>query len=181
MTKKEIISAVKISILSLALVLGVSSIYAWTGPASAPPGGNVAAPLNAGNDAQPKGGGLLLNSAGGAYGLIVYRGLVGIGTATPQSILHINSGGDPRISITGGTAGSTANDGFALIKASNNNAFLWNYELRNIIFGIGPAAPETKLEVVGGPIKATGGLIIETRNDDPDSPETGRMWLRTDI
>ena len=123
MTKKEIISAVKISILSLALVLGVSSIYAWTGPASAPPGGNVAAPLNAGNDAQPKGGGLLLNSAGGAYGLIVYKGLVGIGTA----------------------------------------------------------APGAKLEVVGGPIKATGGLIIETRNDDPDSPETGRMWLRTDI
>lgn len=25
------------------------------------------------------------------------------------------------------------------------------------------------------------GLIIETRTSDPVSPETGRMWLRTDI
>jgi len=47
--------------------------------------------------------------------------------------------------------------------------------------GIGTLAPSKKLEVVGGPIKATGGLIIETRNSDPAGPETGRMWLRTDI
>jgi len=47
--------------------------------------------------------------------------------------------------------------------------------------GIGTPAPSKKLEVVGGPIKATGGLIIETRNSDPAGPETGRMWLRTDI
>jgi len=47
--------------------------------------------------------------------------------------------------------------------------------------GIGTTSPSKKLEVVGGPIKATGGLIIETRTSDPASPETGRMWLRTDI
>jgi hypothetical protein len=37
------------------------------------------------------------------------------------------------------------------------------------------------LEVVGGPIKATGGLIIETRATDPlpANVETGRMWLLT--
>jgi len=111
--------------------------------------------------------------------------------------LHINSGGDPRISITGGTAGSTANDGFAFIRGSNNDAYLYNYEPNSLIFGtsatekmrinaagnvgIGTAAPTTKLEVAGGPIKATGGLIIETRNDDPSAPENGRVWLRMDI
>ncbi len=48
--------------------------------------------------------------------------------------------------------------------------------------GIGTANPgSNKLEVVGGPIKATGGLIIETRISDPAGPATGQMWLRTDI
>jgi len=48
--------------------------------------------------------------------------------------------------------------------------------------GIGTANPGTnKLEVVGGPIKATGGLIIETRTSDPASPVTGQIWLRTDL
>lgn len=45
--------------------------------------------------------------------------------------------------------------------------------------GVGTASPTKKLEVVGGPIKATGGLIIETVSADPASPETGRMWLVT--
>jgi hypothetical protein len=45
--------------------------------------------------------------------------------------------------------------------------------------GVGTASPSKKLEVVGGPIKATGGLIIETVSADPASPETGRMWLVT--
>ena len=47
--------------------------------------------------------------------------------------------------------------------------------------GVGTTDPDTKLEVVGGPIKATGGLIIETRTDDPASPADGQIWLRTDI
>lgn len=45
--------------------------------------------------------------------------------------------------------------------------------------GIGTNNPTTKLDVEGGPIKAGGGLIIETRTADPTSPETGRMWLIT--
>ena len=46
--------------------------------------------------------------------------------------------------------------------------------------GIGTTSPGAKLEVQGGSIKATGGLIIETRTSDPASPATGQMWLRTD-
>src|SRR3989344_2000950 len=45
--------------------------------------------------------------------------------------------------------------------------------------GNGTTNPTTKLEVSGGPIKATGGLVIETRASDPANPETGRMWLIT--
>lgn len=47
--------------------------------------------------------------------------------------------------------------------------------------GIGMVNPTTKLEVQGGAIKATDGLIIETRTQDPESPQTGQIWLRTDI
>ncbi len=45
--------------------------------------------------------------------------------------------------------------------------------------GFGTTTPSSKLEVVGGPIKATGGLIIETRASNPASPATGAMWLIT--
>ena len=45
--------------------------------------------------------------------------------------------------------------------------------------GFGTLTPTTKLEVVGGPIKATGGLIVETRASDPASPATGALWLIT--
>jgi len=48
--------------------------------------------------------------------------------------------------------------------------------------GIGTASPGAKLEVQGGSIRATGGLIIETRTTDPTTtPATGQTWLRTDI
>jgi len=47
--------------------------------------------------------------------------------------------------------------------------------------GIGTAKPQTKLEVQGGAIKASGGLIVETRTSDPANPATGQVWLRTDI
>jgi len=43
------------------------------------------------------------------------------------------------------------------------------------------SSPSTALEVQGRPIKATGGLIIETRTSDPPSPVTGQIWLRTDL
>lgn len=33
------------------------------------------------------------------------------------------------------------------------------------------------LIVNNAPIKAAGGLIIESRSADPSNPETGRMWL----
>jgi hypothetical protein len=49
--------------------------------------------------------------------------------------------------------------------------------------GIGTDTPTagTKLEVVGGIIKATGGLIIQTITDAPAAPVAGQLWLRTDI
>ena len=44
--------------------------------------------------------------------------------------------------------------------------------------GIGTTNPTAKLEVQGGLIKASGGLVIETRTSDPTTDLVpGRMWL----
>ena len=47
--------------------------------------------------------------------------------------------------------------------------------------GIGTENPETKLEVQDGPIKATGGLIIQYVNSNPTNLKSGQIWLRSDI
>jgi len=48
--------------------------------------------------------------------------------------------------------------------------------------GIGTVDPGTnKLKIEGGTTEVAGGLIIETRTDDPAAPKTGRIWLRTDF
>ena len=63
---------------------------AWVEPDQMPPGGNIASPLNTGNAGQIKTGGLILNTGGATLGLIVERGLVGIGTNNPQATLDVN-------------------------------------------------------------------------------------------
>lgn len=53
---------IKTIILALALSVGASYIYAWTGPTATAPGGNVPAPINVGSVDQVKTAGLGLNS-----------------------------------------------------------------------------------------------------------------------
>ena len=55
-------------------------VIAWQEPSQAPPGGNVPAPLNVGPTGQSKSGGLILNTGGAEYGLIIDKGKVCIGT-----------------------------------------------------------------------------------------------------
>jgi len=47
--------------------------------------------------------------------------------------------------------------------------------------GVGTNNPSYRLDVQGGKINAGGGFVIEKRTSDPVAPETGQMWLRTDI
>jgi hypothetical protein len=64
-------------------------VLAWTEPISSPPGGNVSAPLNVGPTGQIKSGGLILNTGGAPFGLIVATGSVGIGTTSPRVALDV--------------------------------------------------------------------------------------------
>jgi hypothetical protein len=70
-------------------------ILAWAPPGASPPASNVAAPLNVGPTGQSKEGGLILNTGGATYGLIIDQGKVGIGTTEPSEKLDVN--GDIRI------------------------------------------------------------------------------------
>jgi hypothetical protein len=65
----------------------------------------------------------------------------------------------------------------SLVLNTGSSPFATGLVVLNGNVGIGTSSPATALEVVNGPIKATGGLIIETRTTDPSSPQTGRMWL----
>ncbi len=76
--------------------------------------------------------------------------------------------------LTGGTAGADTdweilgNDMYSTVTGN---------------IGIGTTTPNTKLEVQGGSIKATDGLIIEVRTDNPTGADLvdGRIWLRSDL
>jgi hypothetical protein len=99
-------------------------------------------------------------------------GNVGIGTNNPLSILHLHNNliqQDVRIILSDSTTTSSYSRGFHLIKGSDNNGYLYNYENSAIIFGnnsiesmriaangnvgIGTSVCSTKLEVYNGQLK----------------------------
>ncbi len=125
-------------------------------------------------------------------GQVIYSdssGNVGIGTNAPGAKLHIVTtteqlrlgynvsnfvsfitGSAGQLTITPSGSATTTISGPVILAGTSGNV------------GIGTTTPAQKLEVVGGIIKATGGLIIETRtSSDPTSPATGQIWLRTDL
>jgi len=198
--KQDIIKGLKVITLALFVGLGVSYVSAaWVGPTQAPPGGNAPAPINVSPIGQIKEGGLTLNAGSPAalYGLVVKAGRVGLGTDKPSAALHISSASGPvDVNIEGSASqdarikflssgiiewflrNSSASNSFGIGRTSSASDFVI---MQSGNVGVGTPNPVAKLEVRGGPVKTTDGLIIETRTTDPTNPETGRIWLRTDI
>jgi hypothetical protein len=136
--------------------------------------------------------------AGGASLWLNANGNVGIGTATPSGKLTVvspingygleHTDGDIRLgtylggSAGGGWLGTISNHKLNFF-VNDGSASMTVDTTGNV--GIGTTTPTATLDVNGtvqasGPIKASGGLIIETRTSDPPSPVTGQIWLRTD-
>ncbi|OHA79307.1 MAG: hypothetical protein A2747_02590 [Candidatus Yonathbacteria bacterium RIFCSPHIGHO2_01_FULL_44_41] len=70
----KLFNAIKVTALAFALALGVSYVYAWTGPTQSPPGGNVATPINVSGVAQVKAGALTVGSLNAGSGAIFTTG-----------------------------------------------------------------------------------------------------------
>ncbi|MCX6716875.1 MAG: hypothetical protein NTV72_03050 [Candidatus Taylorbacteria bacterium] len=82
--KTKLISTIKVVVLALILTLGITYLYAWTGPTANPPDGNIAAPLNISSADQTKTGGIT------ASGL----------TATTKMVIPVLSS-DPATPVSG--------------------------------------------------------------------------------
>ena len=112
------------------LILGLSISFqsllaAWTAPTSAPPGDNVPAPLNQGNNWQTKDGGLWLvgNTTVAGASFIIEKGNVLIGTTSGDYKLTVaGSGpgfpaGEPEIAIYGASENPQYNPGIVTMRA----------------------------------------------------------------
>ena len=63
---------------------------------------------------------------------------VGIGITNPNYLLHLHkttTAQDVRIQITDGTTTESVNRGLQLIKGTDNQGYLWNYENASLAFG----------------------------------------------
>ena len=93
--------------------LALSIVFAWTEPTTAPPGGNVASPVNIGDIAQIKSGPLQVNGFRN-IGTTVLDGNVGIGTTSPGAKLDITSSTGRQLKTGGWADMSSSGSGYGL-------------------------------------------------------------------
>lgn len=95
---KILLESVKVAVLALVITLGVTYAYAaWVGPTSAPPDGNVDAPINVGAVDQIKDGGLGVNTLA-VFGNGAFSGYMKIGSTT--SVCDTTLAGSLRFNTT---------------------------------------------------------------------------------
>src|SRR3989344_1601581 len=104
----------------IGIVFGIGLQFvsaAWTEPTIAPPGGNIAGPINIGSIGQWKEAALAINTGWdtngdgtpdtvATNGLLIPNGFVGIGTIAPSAELEINGKGKSQSTVAG-DAGNT--------------------------------------------------------------------------
>jgi len=139
------------------------------------------------------------NSGGSTFMTVRNTGNIGVGVANPRTLLHLSSSGSALRLEDNNSDGvgavnylefydSNSRQGYLGFGSSvNSDMFFTNEENGNWIFsgsggmGISTTTPYgAKLNVSGGPIKASGGLILENRTTDVASPESGAIWICVD-
>ncbi|MFA6307013.1 MAG: tail fiber domain-containing protein [Patescibacteria group bacterium] len=178
-------------ILTLGLSISFQSLLAdWTAPVANPPtcaSGNpgCSAPLNAGPLLQTKSGPLWINTDGiSPLGLIVENGNVGIGTAGPSNLLHIEkaiatgandgilvkSTGVGQAQLRLRRSGGTASDWYMYAPEASADLRFYSPGAGELVsftntgkVGIGTLAPSQKLDVNGN-VQATAFLYSSDKN-----------------
>ena len=115
-------------------------------------------------------------------------GRVGIGTNAPSADVHVSTGGDntsPQAWINQENVSDYARLRFTLGGDVNNR---WDFGARSNVFVLYSGQFDAEMLHLDSnglqsskPINAANGLIIETRTNNPPSPVTGQIWLRTDL
>lgn len=123
-----------------------------------------------------------LNIDNGTFVVDVSTSRVGIGTASPRSILDLDGGSETQLRLQTTNSGSAANDGLliSLDSSTNAKAYIWNYENAETIFGtnntermrifsdgdvsIGMTANYAKLNV-NGDVRAENSKFLAGRED----------------
>lgn len=80
--------------------LSSSETYAWSPPTQVPTNANSLGPLSVSSVTQSKIAGLIFNSAGATYGLLVPYGKVGIGTLIPSNLFEVANPTSSTVSVS---------------------------------------------------------------------------------
>ncbi len=179
-----------------AILLAASALQAWTGPTTAPPGNNVAAPVNVGTSDQSKNGGLSVNALT-VFGSQYIQTRLGVGVVSPvvaietAGTLKVGNGAETCQSVTAG--GIRYNTTSANIEYCNSSAWGaiggWTASGSNIYYstgkvGIGTSTPTDALSVhgvlrVGASSVAPLGIGLATSTFNGDVRIIGKMDVGT--
>jgi len=163
-SKGRLIFLGTIFILLTILFIGfvIHPVIAWTPPASPPPGGNVAEPLNAGATAQGKIGNL------------------GIGTATPTATLDV--GGNFKVTSAGVVTGASGN----VSMWTNDSTYLTSYSETDPVYSASAASGITSTNITNwgtaygwGNHGSVGYLTSYSETDPSVSTLTTGKWCTT--
>jgi hypothetical protein len=157
---KSILQQTKIVALGIIVAVGISYAFAWTGPTSTPPSGNVSSPINVGSTTQTKYGSLVLNGLSVNAATILSGALqIPIGTPTAGAVLTAQD--------ASGTVAWVAAGGSA--SSSGGTVFITPTTLATVSSGVTVGWTTVSLASAGVPSTASA-VLLEAKGNSYNQP-----------